>query len=114
MYHGQNTVIKTFLEQSKKDNIIDSCHVALFYALYTISLEAKTTIFPINAAEIMQMAKIFSPGTYYMKMRYLQEKNYIDYYPSHTIKVPSMVSMKQEVNSEQRRQIHNLSGSTRI
>ena len=54
------------------------------------------------------------PGTYYMKMKYLQEKNYIDYYPSHTIKVPSMVSMKREVNSEQRRQIHNLSGSTRI
>lgn len=114
MYQKQDTVIKAFLERSKKDNIIDSCHVALFYALYTISLEAKTTVFPINSAEIMQMAKIFSPGTYYMKIKYLQKKNYIDYYPSHTIKVPSMVSMKQEVNSEQRGQIHNLSGSTRI
>ena len=114
MYHIQDTVIRTFLEKSSKDNIIDSCHVALFYALYTISLEAKTAIFAINTAEIMQMAKIFSPGTYYLKMKYLQEKNYIDYYPSHTIKIPSMVSMKREVNSEQRRQIHNLSGSTRI
>ncbi|QRQ64110.1 hypothetical protein [Sphingobacterium multivorum] len=114
MYQWQYLVLKNFIEKTKSDNIIDSCHLALFYALYAKSLEAGTSVFAINTSEIMQMAKIFSPGTYYMKIKYLQEKNYIEYYPSQSTKVPSMVSMKQEVKSEQRRQIHYLSGSTGI
>ena len=75
-----------------KDNRLRATHLSLYTALFIYWNKARwENPFVIFRTKIMKMAKIGSLNTYYRCMNELNKWGYIDYLPSSSQSVPSMV-----------------------
>lgn len=85
-------VLEQFFEKANHDPVIDTGHIALFMALYTIwQSSGFTSPFTITSTVVLPLAKISSRTTYHSKMSDLAERGYIGYQASHYGKTGSKV-----------------------
>ncbi|MEN5232520.1 helix-turn-helix domain-containing protein [Sphingobacterium faecium] len=75
-------IIADFFNRIKNDPVIDPVHISLYMALFHLSTPEVSEVICIERQATMCLSKICSPATYYRKLRELNEKGLIKYYPS--------------------------------
>ena len=75
--------ITDFMERVSMDARLGPMHVSLYFAmLYGWLLQGCQGGIVVRASELMPLAKIQSPTSFYRCLRQLNEFGYIDYHPS--------------------------------
>lgn len=76
-------IITEFFKRIESDPVIDPVHISLFMALCQLSHFKKKSLISIERESTMRLSKIASAKTYFRKLRELNDRGIINYYPSH-------------------------------
>ncbi|MNJ95266.1 hypothetical protein D3C87_129740 [compost metagenome] len=90
-------IINNFFDRIKDDPVIDAVHISLFMALFNLFKHNQAERIPIERRETMNLSKIASPATYFRKLRELEERGFIEYFPSRKRCQTTHVRLKMEV-----------------
>ncbi len=101
-------IIDDFFDRIKNDPVIDPVHVSLFMTLFHLSKPGTEFVY-IERKKTMYLSKIASPYTYFRKLRELNERGLIEYYPSRKKCRLTRVSLKKE-EKDGKRAINNIAG----
>lgn len=93
-------IITKFFKRIESDPVIDPVHISLFMALCQLSHLKDSLLISIERESTMRLSKIASEKTYFRKLRELNDRGFIDYYPSYKNGRPSsikIISTKSEL-----------------
>ncbi len=103
-------IIKDFFDRVKNDPVIDPVHISLYMTLFHL-LEPGSEFVYIERQETMYLSKIASPYTYFKKLKELNERGLIEYYPSRKKCRLTRVSLRKEEKDGQPKS-NNITGFT--
>ena len=86
--------IKGFMDRVPEDPEISAFHVSVYLALvyYGQNIAGKTS-FTVFSREVLPLAKVSRPGTYHQLLGDLARRGYIEYSPSHSPVIGSLVTL---------------------
>src|SRR6185437_14502891 len=86
--------IKGFMGRVREDPELSAFHVSVYCALvYYGEHVAQKETFTVFSREILPYAKVSRPGTYHQLLSDLARRGYIEYHPSHSPKIGSLVTL---------------------
>ena len=104
-------IITDFFDRIKNDPVIDPVHISLYMALTNLLPSDESDVFCIERQATMCLSKIGSTVTYFRKLKELNERGLIEYYPSKKNTGFTRVSLRKEEKGG-KRENYNLSGFT--
>ncbi|CDT15628.1 hypothetical protein BN1088_150007 [Sphingobacterium sp. PM2-P1-29] len=103
-------IIRDFFDRIKNDPVIDPVHISLYMTLFHLSKPGSEFV-NIERQTTMYLSKIASPCTYFRKLKELNERGLIEYYPSRKKCRLTRVSLRMEEKDGQPKS-NNLTGFT--
>lgn len=90
-------ILELFFTKANNDACIDCVHISLFIAIFHKWVtQAGSNRIRLDRPNLMEAAKISSTATYFKKIQYLNEKGYIEYFPSFFAKEGSLFGLISE------------------